>query len=727
MTTFEGHQNRLTSWINSHLPLAEIKLTIVTFAIILIPNAVICGYILDPNKAWQTRNAWVAATYFSTLASVAILLLFRRKKSLFLAIALWTLLSVACYTVLSWLWGGRFLAGWTSDKPLIFKELLSTTLAAVGGIGAVGYLVIKYREQASTEREEVRQNEGAADKQLTAAVKQLGSKSPQVRIAGIYALADVADTYGSEKYGVDYNKRAVEILCGYLRTVRSDNDEPVESAVLSILSNHLTPPAHSFSNNNIGPWSRYTIDLRGAILKETINFQGACIASLDCRQAKFHGEAYFTEAHFDGDTHFDEAHFHHKADFTGAQFQQGAKSTELEATFRGTHFHEESTFDEAHFHHKADFTGAQFQQGAKSNLITSFVNTCFHDEVTFFEAHFHQNVDFTSCQFQQNCKNAGLGTIFHRTRFDGNTYFDNAHFHHNADFTGAQFQQGAKSNLNTSFVGTHFHAEVKFNEAHFHQEADAIELEVTFKEAQFDGDTYFDETYFHKRVNFNSGDNRRSTFKKTASFQNTHFGGTANFRRVTFNSFAYFGEEGKGEGGPTKFDYDSYFQGAYFNYADFSGVVFKGVNFEYAIFKDANFAATTFGLPVISEFDEAALESLISADFSCATFEDSITFQDPYFERNVTFEGNVDFRKASFPHVSFETSAGALYDMPSVSATSRTVFKAGAYFTEITFDSISFRNAWFNANLRNKKRILFASTIRLGKNGLPSGAEWKIL
>ena len=647
MTTFEGHQNRLTSWINSHPLLTDIILTLVTFAIILISNAAICRYILDPSKAWQTRNAWVAAIYFSTLASVAILLSFRRKKSLFLAIALWTLLSVACYTALSWLWGGRFLAGWTSDKPLIFKELLSTTLAAVGGIGAVGYLVIKYREQASTEREELRQNEGEADKKLADAVQQLGSKSPQVRIAGVYALADVADTYGSEKYGVDYNKRAVEILCGYLRTVRSDNDEPVESAVFSILSNHLTPPAHSFSNSNIGPWSRYTIDLRGAILKETINFKGACIASLDCRQAEFHGKADFTDAHFDAYTYFDQAHFYHQANFTGAQFQ-----------------------------HNND-----------PNLITSFVNTHFHNKATFNEAHFY----------------------------------------HQANFTGAQFQHNAKSNLITSFVGTHFHAEVKFNEAHFHQEADAIELEVTFKEAQFDGDTYFDGTYFHKRVNFNSGDNRRSTFKKTASFQNTHFGGTANFRRVTFNSFAYFGAEGKGEGGPTKFDYDSDFQGAYFNYADFSGVVFKGVKFEYATFKDANFAATTFGLPVISEFDEAALESLISADFSCATFEDSITFQDPCFERNVTFEGNVDFRKASFPHVSFETSAGALYDMPSVSAISRTVFKAGAYFTEITFDSISFRNAWFNASLRNKKRILFASTIRLGKNGLPSGAEWKIL
>ena len=726
MTTFEGHQNRLTSWINSHPLLTDIILTLVTFAIILISNAAICRYILDPSKAWQTRNAWVAAIYFSTLASVAILLLFRRKKSLFLAIALWTLLSVACYTALSWLWGGRFLAGWTSDKPLIFKELLSTTLAAVGGIGAVGYLVIKYREQASTEREELRQNEGEADKKLADAVQQLGSKSPQVRIAGVYALADVADTYGSEKYGVDYNKRAVEILCGYLRTVRSDNDEPVESAVFSILSNHLTPPAHSFSNSNIGPWSRYTIDLRGAILKETINFKGACIASLDCRQAEFHGKADFTDAHFDAYTHFDQAHFYHQANFTGAQFQHN-NDPNLITSFVNTHFHNKATFNEAHFYHQANFTGAQFQHNAKSNLITSFVGTHFHAEVTFLEAHFHQNVDFNNSQFQQNCKNADLGTRFQRAHFDGNTYFDNAHFYHQANFTGAQFQHNAKSNLITSFVGTHFHAEVKFNEAHFHQEADAIELEVTFKEAQFDGDTYFDGTYFHKRVNFNSGDNRRSTFKKTASFQNTHFGGTANFRRVTFNSFAYFGAEGKGEGGPTKFDYDSDFQGAYFNYADFSGVVFKGVKFEYATFKDANFAATTFGLPVISEFDEAALESLISADFSCATFEDSITFQDPCFERNVTFEGNVDFRKASFPHVSFETSAGALYDMPSVSATSRTVFKAGAYFTEITFDSISFRNAWFNASLRNKKRILFASTIRLGKNGLPSGAEWKIL
>ena len=726
MTTFEGHQNRLTSWINSHPLLTDIILTLVTFAIILISNAAICRYILDPSKAWQTRNAWVAAIYFSTLASVAILLLFRRKKSLFLAIALWTLLSVACYTALSWLWGGRFLAGWTSDKPLIFKELLSTTLAAVGGIGAVGYLVIKYREQASTEREELRQNEGEADKKLADAVQQLGSKSPQVRIAGVYALADVADTYGSEKYGVDYNKRAVEILCGYLRTVRSDNDEPVESAVFSILSNHLTPPAHSFSNSNIGPWSRYTIDLRGAILKETINFKGACIASLDCRQAEFHGKADFTDAHFDAYTHFDQAHFYHQANFTGAQFQHN-NDPNLITSFVNTHFYNKATFNEAHFYHQANFTGAQFQHNAKSNLITSFVGTHFHAEVTFLEAHFHQNVDFNNSQFQQNCKNADLGTRFQRAHFDGNTYFDNAHFYHQANFTGAQFQHNAKSNLITSFVGTHFHAEVKFNEAHFHQEADAIELEVTFKEAQFDGDTYFDGTYFHKRVNFNSGDNRRSTFKKTASFQNTHFGGTANFRRVTFNSFAYFGAEGKGEGGPTKFDYDSDFQGAYFNYADFSGVVFKGVKFEYATFKDANFAATTFGLPVISEFDEAALESLISADFSCATFEDSITFQDPCFERNVTFEGNVDFRKASFPHVSFETSAGALYDMPSVSATSRTVFKAGAYFTEITFDSISFRNAWFNASLRNKKRILFASTIRLGKNGLPSGAEWKIL
>ena len=492
----------MKNWVNSHPNIADFIIASTIFTLILISN-----YIFGPNRGWRARNAWITASYFSLLIPVATLLFLRRKKSLFLAIAFWTLLSVACYTALSWLWGGRFLAGWTNEKPLTFKELLSTTLAAVGGIGAVGYLVIKYREQASTEREEVHQNEGEADKKLNSAIQQLGSRSPQVRIAGVYALADVADTYRSEIHGVDYNKRAVEILCGYLRTARSENDKPVESAVLSILSNHMIPPANSSSNKNIGPWSRYTIDLRGAILKETINFQGAYIASLDCRQAEFHGEAYLTEAHFDGDTYFDKAHFHHKADFTGAQFQQGTKSTESEATFRGTRFDGDTHFDTVHFYHDANFTGAQFQESADSILNTSFKGTHFHNKATFNNAHFHRNASMIATDMKVS---------FRGSHFHGETHFDNTHFWQHAYFD---------VNRDTGYVTT-FDKETTFHDAHFFNDA-------SFQEAVFNDSADFGNQYGSGEAKFESKACFCGAKFKSADFSRVEFAGV-DFSNTTF-------------------------------------------------------------------------------------------------------------------------------------------------------------------------------------------------
>mgnify|MGYP000861241327 CR=1 FL=1 len=635
MTKIEHFLERSKKWVDSHPYLTD------TIIIVTIPTVILASiYYFGPTSGWRERNAWIAASYFSALATITSLLSLTHKKSLFLAIAFWTLLSIACYTALSWLWGGRFLAGWTNKKSLPFKELLSITLAAVGGIGAVGYLVIKYREQASTEREEARQNEGAADKQLTAAVKQLGSKSPQVRIAGIYALADVADTYGSEKYGVDYNKRAVEILCGYLRTVRSDNDEPVESAVLSILSNHLTPPADSLRNKNIGPWSRYTIDLRGAILRETINFQGACIASLDCRQAEFYGKADFTEAHFDGDTRLDNAHFHRTAIFTGTQFQQDARSTESGAAFGGT-------------------------------------------------------------------------------RFDGNTYFDNAHFHHEADFTGAQFQDNAKSNLNTSFAGTHFHNKSIFNNAHFHQNAEntLTGLKVTFERCHFEGETFFYNTHFWGKAIFDSDRNEgeKTIFEKDANFHGTRFWITS-FQGAVFKSYAGFGREyGNSK---ANFEGDVVFRNAKFKRADFSGVKFKGVDFSDAIFYDVDFGGATFGLPPLGK---------LSANFDDATFKERVNFQDCIYTQWTIFEGDVQFRRTQLPRFSSfgidETFEGYLRQSGKFSTT---IFKQGADFYGIKYESISFRGVQFNRKLQGTQEILFPESIRLGQNGLPLGATWII-
>ena len=678
------------------------------FTIFLTLFFAIWDAITQRYKSWPT---WSYALCSTTLTSVLLWIVFAAKKSinpqtlslyikkhlnrlpLFAAICLWVTAAVILYTALNWMWGKNgVLSGWTlngeTSGPL---ERIKSSLVIIGGIGGVGYLVIKYREQSGAERDRARLEENEADKKLADAVQQLGSESPQVRIAGIYALADVADTYGSKKYGVDYNKRVVEILCGYLRTVRSENDRPIESAIFSTLSNHLTPPANSLHDKSIGPWSRYTIDLRGAILRETINFQGACIASLDCRQAEFYGKADFTEAHFDGDTRLDNAHFHRTAIFTGTQFQQDTRSTESGAAFVGTRFDGNTYFDNAHFHNKSIFNNA----------------------------HFHHKADFTGTQFQQDTRSTESGAAFVGTRFDGNTYFDNAHFHNKADFTGAQFQDNAKTNLNTSFAGTHFHNKSIFNNAHFHQNAESTltGLKVTFERCHFEGETFFYNTHFWGKAIFDSDRNEgeKTIFEKDAYFHGTRFW-IASFQGAIFKSYAGFGREyGNSK---ANFEGNVIFRYAKFKRADFSGVKFKGVNFSHATFREVNFGGVTFGLPPLGN---------LSADFDNAVFKERVNFQDHLYAQWTIFEGDVRFRRAQLPRFSsFGIDETFEMDLRLSDKFSATIFKQGADFCGINCESISFRGVQFNRKLQDTQRILFPESIRLGQNGLPLGATWII-
>ena len=186
---------------------------------------------------------------------------------LFGVILVWVVLALAVFTVLGWLWGkgplwsDRWLTNWrgagAGASPL---DVVKVSLTTIGGIGGTGYLVIKYRERASAERAERDAEQDRAEQRLLSGVQQLGSGSPQVRIAGVYSLADVADTYRGE-----YRQRVVSILCGYLRTQRgeretavSEQDGPeqsseekvnhdgaVESTVLEVLIRHLPRGASS--------------------------------------------------------------------------------------------------------------------------------------------------------------------------------------------------------------------------------------------------------------------------------------------------------------------------------------------------------------------------------------------------------------------------------------------------------------------------------------------------
>ena len=296
---------------------------------------------------------------------------------LFGVILVWVVLALVVFTVLGWLWGEgplwswqRWLTNWrgagAGAGPL---DLVKVSLTTIGGIGGTGYLVIKYRERASAERAD-------AEQRLLSGVQQLGSGSPQVRIAGVYSLADVADTYRGE-----YRQRVVSILCGYLRTQRGEwrtivneqdgpeqsseekvyvsHDGAVESTVLEVLVRHLRKRCEKTKHREAVTqlveddqlWCDCTIDLHDAVLTEIADF----------RDATFTNDAYFRGATFNHNAYFGGATFTHDAHFLGATFThayfQGATFTH--ANFRGATF-THAYFQGATFTHDANFWGATF-------------------------------------------------------------------------------------------------------------------------------------------------------------------------------------------------------------------------------------------------------------------------------------------------------------------------------------------------------------------------------
>ena len=307
-----------------------------------------------------------------------------RLWGLFWAIIFWVILAIAAFTVLGWVWGSgpyfslhRILVNWVGGELRTEPfERIKVSLTMIGGVGAVGYLVIKYRERAGVEHNE-------ADAKLLSAVQQLGSDSPQVRIAGVYSLADLADTYGSS-----YHQRVVNILCGYLRVERgcwnspdgaevrsceakdtseryyTTNDGPVESTILNVLAHHLRKERiDSYSCRQVKQdvaddqlWCDCEIDLHGAHLTERVPFRGITCRWLNASGTHFHNYLNLGMATFTESASFYGALFSDDAWFSGARFRGFANFNK--ATFGGC-----ATFSRAFFEGDASFRGIKYEGG----------------------------------------------------------------------------------------------------------------------------------------------------------------------------------------------------------------------------------------------------------------------------------------------------------------------------------------------------------------------------
>lgn len=220
-----------------------------------------------------------------------------------------------------WVWQDGFYL--TGDQ---WFNAARTTVTLVGIIGLGGAAFLAYRKQISTEAthlldeatHRLEQSSGLRNRYTTGA-EQLGHDSAAIRLAGVYALASLADDWHA--FGNDDERQVcVDLLCAYLRTDRPTLTPGAEQAakpVGRVLAGHprlrptpRQPPALSEGReeqhvrtaiiNSIaartsgdGPWTNCLFNLTGA------NLRGASMSTSNLPCANLRG-AQLTNAQLRG-------------------------------------------------------------------------------------------------------------------------------------------------------------------------------------------------------------------------------------------------------------------------------------------------------------------------------------------------------------------------------------------------------------------------------------------
>ena len=305
------------------------------------------------------------------------------RLPLFAAIAIWAVLGIIAFFLAMW-WLGRVPFWQLKLDPRKHAEnIVKIALTLVGGVGAVAYLVIKYQERQQAGRAEKREKDRTVDTKVQDAINQLGSDKASTRIAGVYALADIADRYRG-----GYRQRVVDILCGYLRSDRSSyapdrsgqpvwdasghlvesvaSDEAVESTILSVMRDRLrkerkddktgkTIVRQTVDDDQL--WCACTFDLHGATFHEAVDLTHSTFECVPCfRGTKFERNADFRGAHFAGYADFRGATFAGGAGFRWATFAGGAYF--VRATFAGGAYFVWATFAGGVYFGRAEFRGS---------------------------------------------------------------------------------------------------------------------------------------------------------------------------------------------------------------------------------------------------------------------------------------------------------------------------------------------------------------------------------
>ena len=334
-------------------------------------------------------------------------------------------------------------------------EAAATEVSAQEAV-RTGLLVVAYRRQKTLEEQEgPRQRTRLMTERFREAATQLGSAAPATRLAGVYAMAALADEWDEQQ------QQCIDVLCAYLRLPyqppvqlqrlghgrrRVGDPTPgggedsvlaerqVRTTVVRVIRDHLQPGAtHSWEGRNF-------------------NFEGAHFDDADFTGARFSsGRVDFSRTEFtDG-----------RVSFVRAQFSGS------DVRFEGAEFSGSDVF----------FAGAQFSAG----------------RVDFYEAQFSGGtVDF-------GAKFKGAGVRFSHARFSGSdVFFAGAEFSAgHVGFDKAQFAAGKVDFMWARVSGGY----VGFKEAQFTGGT------VDFSRAQFTGGTVD-----FSRAQFTGGGDKATVF-----------------------------------------------------------------------------------------------------------------------------------------------------------------------------------------------------------------------
>lgn len=393
----------------------------------------------------------------------------KNRLPIFRALLMWSaigvglgllvLVSLAQMAAGRWVWEGLEL-----DSSKWF-DVSRSTITTVGIFGLGGAALLAYRRQDTTEQQHVLDDrkQEAADKadlraRYTTAADQLGHDKPAVRLAGVYAMAALANDWHAAG-DIEQRQVCIDVLCAYLRMPydpQSDRaktgEKEVRLTVINVINSNLQEPSSGSS------WCGTNLDLTGVVF-DGGNFNRAQFTggTVNFTKAKFSsGGVTFDGARFTGGSvHFDEAQFTGgKVSFYEGQFT-GGKVSFYQALFTGG---------------EVDFSQAEFN-GAKINFTRAVLEG---GNVNFFAATFASgHVGFYEAKF------AGTNFTFIMAKFTGGsvTFYKGKFTKGHVGFFNAEFSGGNVSFDESQLSG----GEVAFDAAQF------TDGKVSFSKARFSG------------------------------------------------------------------------------------------------------------------------------------------------------------------------------------------------------------------------------------------------